>query len=179
MAILINFAAFQFGWFSTVIGAAKGLPWVGPLVIAAVLALHFAQAKRPFQEFSLALLCAAIGTWFDSMLVAVGWVGYSTGQWHSLLAPYWIIAMWMLFATTLNLSLTWLRGRPWLAVAVGALAGPLTYLAGARLGAIEFVNQNAALAALAIGWAILLPALVALGIRFDGFSKRSAEALLR
>lgn len=179
MAMLINFLAFQAGWFSAVIGAANEMPWVGPPVIAAVLALHFYQAERPIAEVSLVLVCAVIGTWFDSMLVALGWVGYPSGQWHTLLAPYWIISMWMLFATTLNLSLKWLRGRPWLAAAVGAIAGPLTYLAGTRLGAIEFVNQDAALAALGIGWAVMLPILVSLGTRFDGFAKRPVEELLR
>lgn len=179
MAIFINFAAFQFGWFSAVIGAANQLPWVGPLVIAAVLALHFYMADRPLQEVSLVLACAVIGTWFDSMLVAFGWVAYPSGQWHAMIAPYWIISMWMLFATTLNISMTWLRGRPWLAAVAGAVAGPLTYMAGTRLGAIELLNQEAALAALGIGWAIMLPALVALGTRFDGFAKRPIEVLLR
>ena len=171
MAILINFAAFQLGWFSAVLGAAKGMPWAGPLVIALVLILHFYQAKRPVEEFGLVLVSAFIGTWFDSMLVAFGWVSYPSGQWHAMLAPYWIIAMWMLFATTLNLSLTWLRGRPWLAAVVGAISGPLTYVAGTKLGAMQFLDQQAALTALAVGWAIMLPALVKLGTRFDGFSQ--------
>ena len=179
MAILINFAAFQIGWFSAVIGAANGLPWIGPAVIAAVLMLHFLRAQRPAEELSLILACAAIGTWFDSMLVALSWVAYPSGQWHAMLAPYWIIAMWMLFATTLNISLKWLRGRTWLAAVVGAIAGPLTYIAGTKLGAMEFLNQEAALTALGIGWAAMLPALVALGTRLDGFVNRSAGVVLR
>ena len=125
------------------------------------------------------LACTVLGTWFDSMLVAFGWVAYSTGQWHPMLAPYWIISMWMLFATTLNLSLKWLRDRTWLAAVVGALAGPLTYVAGARLGAIELTNLEAALAALGAGWALMLPALVALGSRFDGYAPRPVEVLPR
>ena len=65
--------------------------------------------------------------------------------------PYWILAMWALFATTLNASLGWLHGRPALAGALGMLSGPLAYWAGARLGAIELVQPAAALAALALG----------------------------
>lgn len=179
MTVLLNFAVFQLGWFSAVIGAAQGMPWAGPLVIAAALVLHFYQAKRPVEELGLVLASAFIGTWFDSMLVAFGWVSYPSGQWHAMLAPYWIIAMWMLFATTLNLSLKWLRGRTWLAIVVGAVAGPLTYVAGTRLGAMEFLNPEAALTALALGWAIMLPALVRLGVRLDGFEKRPVEAVIR
>ncbi|MEL7185197.1 MAG: DUF2878 domain-containing protein [Pseudomonadota bacterium] len=179
MAIFVNFAAFQLGWFSAVIGAAKGMPWVGPLVIAVALLLHLRRAERPVEELGLALAAAVLGTWFDSALVAMGWVGYSSGQLHAMIAPYWIVAMWVLFATTLNLSLRWLRGRAWLAAIVGAISGPLTYVAGSRLGAMEFLNAEAALIALAIGWAVMLPALVALGTRLDGFSERPVEVALR
>lgn len=179
MSMIINFVAFQLGWFSAVLGAAKGVPWAGPVVIAVVLGVHFYQAKKPSEEVGLVLACALIGTWFDSMLVALNWVSYPAGQWHAMLAPYWIIAMWMLFATTLNLSLRWLRGRPWLAAIVGGITGPLTYVAGTRLGAMEFNNPDAALAALGIGWALMLPALIALGTRLDGFSERPPKESLR
>ncbi len=53
MAMLINFIAFQVGWFSSVIGAAKQMPWLGPLVLLFVLAIHFKQARRPHFEMAL------------------------------------------------------------------------------------------------------------------------------
>ena len=33
--------------------------------------------------------------------------------------------MWMLFATTLNVSMRFLRGRPWMAAVFGLTGGPL------------------------------------------------------
>ena len=52
------------------------------------------------------------------------------------LAPYWIVALWMLFATTLNVTFRWLQPRPALAAALGAVFGPVSYIAGAAVGVI-------------------------------------------
>jgi hypothetical protein len=169
MQLLVNFIAFQFGWFSSVLGAARDMPWLGPAVFMAVLLLHLKQARRPGLELGLVVACGIIGTWFDSVLVASGWVTYPSGQFSPMMAPYWIITMWMLFATTLNRSLGWLRGRLLLATALGGVAGPASYLAGEKLGGIVFVEPMLAISALAVGWAVLMPVLMLLAERLDGF----------
>jgi hypothetical protein len=169
MRTLINFAAFQVGWFASVLGAASDMPWLGPLVFLAVLSLHLTQAQRPDLEIGLVLACGIIGTWFDSLLVATGWVAYPAGQFSSVMAPYWIITMWMLFATTLNISMGWLRGKRVLAAVLGAIAGPASYYAGQRLGGIEFREPVFALLALGVGWAFLMPLVLALAERLNGF----------
>ena len=166
--LLINFLAFQIGWFSSVLGGAHQMPWLGPLAVAVALMLHLRAARRPFDEFLLALCCAFIGALFDSALVAIGWVGYSSGLFNDSLAPYWIITMWILFATTLNVSMRWMRGSPKLAAFFGITGGPTTYLAGKELGGIELINEPAALIALAIGWGVMMPLLVSLSERLDG-----------
>ncbi len=117
-----------------------------------------------------------IGTWFDSLLVAAGWVTYPSGQFSPLMAPYWIITMWMLFATTLNSSMGWLRGRLLLASVLGAISGPASYLAGQKLGGIVFVEFWPAMAALAIGWALVMPVLMVLAERLDGLQFVAAKA---
>ena len=109
------------------------------------------------------------------MLVSSGWVAYTSGLFNDSLAPYWIITMWMLFATTLNVSLRWLRGREALAVVFGLVGGPLTYLAGQKLGGITLVNETAALVALAIGWAVIMPILLRLSAIFDGMAARDTQ----
>jgi hypothetical protein len=168
MHLLINFAAFQIGWFSSVIGGAKQMPWLGPVAVMIAVLLHLAYAPKPKAEFSLILLCGVLGAVFDSVLVAAGWVTYPSGLVADFMAPYWIVAMWMLFATTLNVSLKWLKDRPALAAVMGFVAGPMSYVAGQKLGGMEFTNETAAIAALAIGWALMMPALTLLADRFNG-----------
>jgi hypothetical protein len=84
--------------------------------------------------------------------------------------------MWGLFATILNVSLRWLRGRWLIAALAGSIGGPLAYYGGHRLGALEFGNQSAALIALAIGWAVITPTLMALATRFDGYAPELQES---
>jgi len=178
MLYILNFVFFQVGWFSSVYGGAQQMPWLGPLAVSAALLIHFRAAKRPQKELVLILSCAAIGAAFDSGLVALGWVQYSSGIFSELAAPYWIITMWMLFATTLNVSMRWLRNKEKLAALFGLLGGPITYLAGQKLGGIILVDQIAALLALGIGWAIMMPILLRLSESFDGFAAVPQPATL-
>lgn len=160
MVIAVNFIAFQLAWLGTVLSAAARQPWLGALLIAAVVALHLVRAERPHVEARLVLLCAALGGIFDSVLVMAGWVAYPAGMIATGAAPYWIVAMWALFATTLNYSMAWLKGRDWLAASFGLVGGPLSYLAGEKLGAITLTEPAAAIAALGLGWAVTLPVLM-------------------
>lgn len=176
MQVLVNILGFKLGWLSAVIGAARQMPWLGPAVLLAVLFVHLRQAKRPDLEIGLVVACGIIGAWFDSILAATGWVSYPSGQIDPHIAPYWIIAMWMLFATTLNRSMSWLKGRPTLAAAMGAIAGPLSYYAGSRLGGIEFVSPVAATITLSVGWALIMPVVVLLAERLNGFAATPARA---
>lgn len=171
MFLVINFAAFQIGWLSSVIGGAQQMPWLGPIAVSVALIIHFRAARYPFEEFMLVLSCALIGAGFDSILVACGWVQYSSGIFSSVMAPYWIIAMWMLFATTLNVSMRWLRGKQKLAAFFGLTGGPTTYIAGEKLGGIVLVDPVAALITLGVGWAVMMPILLWLSERFDGMAK--------
>jgi hypothetical protein len=59
--------------------------------------------------------------------------------------------MWIAFATTLNVSMRWLRGRPELALLFGAVGGPLAFYAGERLGAVT-VHRPAGGTGGAVGW---------------------------
>lgn len=56
--------------------------------------------------------------------------------------------------------MAWLQGKNVLAAALGAIAGPLCYEAGVRLGAASWLSPEAqvfALIYLAIVWAIAMP----------------------
>lgn len=168
MLLLINMLIFDIAWFSSVVGGAQAMPWLGPLAVLAALLFHLRAARNRTEEILLILSCAIIGVFFDSVLVATGWVTYKAGMFSDVLAPFWIITMWMLFATTLNVSMRWLRGKMWLAAVFGLVGGPASYLSGQKLGGIVLSNEFAALLALAIGWAIMMPMLMRLSEELDG-----------
>ena len=81
-----------------------------------------------------------------------------------------MIALWAVFATTLNVSLRLLHNRHVVAAVLGAVAAPLAYYAGSRLGAVEFVNVGTALLVIGAGWVVLMPVLVSLAARLDGYA---------
>jgi hypothetical protein len=166
--LLINAVAFQLGWFACVLGGANQLPWLGTLMAVLIVAWHLSQAPRPGREVTLLAAVGALGALWDSLLVAAGWLEYPSGTLLSNTAPHWIVAMWVLFASTLNVSLRWLRGRWMLAMLLGAVAGPLAYYAGAGLGGVVITVPLPAFTALAAGWAAFVPLLIRLSTRLDG-----------
>ncbi len=174
--VITNLVLFQLGWLSCVMGAAQGHPWAGTLVGTAIVAWHIRSAMRPMAEFNLLVQVVLIGAVWDSLLVTLGWIAYPSGTLLAGTAPHWILAMWALFATSLNVSLRWLRGRLQLAALMGAVCGPLSYWAAVRLGAVQFVHPAQVMVALAVGWSLIMPALMLLSQRNDGFSLRGEGA---
>lgn len=168
MNILLNIVAFKIGWIASIAGAASGYPLLGPAVILVAIALHLSKANQPSRELLLITLTGAIGATWDSVMVAAGWLTYPTGTFAAGFAPYWILAMWMLFATTLNVTFRWLQSKTIFASVLGAVFGPISYLAGSKAGAVVINDVTASMVGLAVAWAILLPGLLSLAKRFDG-----------
>ena len=161
--LILNLTAFQAGWLAAVLGAAQGLAWLGPTAAALAIALHLGMAHRPSREVRLLLAAVVVGVILEQVLLLAGYTHYpGDPRW----VPIWMIAFWPLFATTLNVSLAWLKPRRRLAVIAGAVAGPLAYAAGEALGAIRL--EGHALPAIALGWAVALPLLLALASRWNG-----------
>jgi len=175
--MLVNFVLFQLGWFACVLGAAHGMPWAGVAVALVIVAWHLARAPRPRPELTLLVIAAAIGFAWDSALVALGWIEYPNGALFPGTAPVWIVAMWVVFATTLNVSLGWLKRSLPLALLFGAVGGPLAYVAGGKLGGLSFLQQTPALIALALGWALITPLLLRIADRCDGYRITSAATV--
>jgi len=171
MTLAVNIVLFQAACFTSVIGAAHGRVWLGLLAIAVAVAWHLARAPQPLRELGLLAIATAIGLVFETMMLNAGLTRYSSGATLGL-APLWMVAMWMLFATTLNVALRGLRERTWLAALLGAIGGPLAYFGGERLGALQFVDPRAlSLLAIALGWALLAPVLLRVAARLDGYSR--------
>ena len=162
---VINFVAFQLGWFACVLGAAHGYPWLGVLVAIVIVAGNIAWSARPAAEAGFIALALLAGAAWETLLLASGALQYPAGSLLAGFPPPWILALWALFASTLNVSLGWLQGRWLLAAVLGGLSGPASYWAGARLGALNIVDPLMFVSMLAAGWAFLTPALLALARR--------------
>jgi hypothetical protein len=179
MNMLINVIAFKIGWLSSVVGVANDIPLLGPAVIFVAIALHLRLAGYPLNELLLVIMTGMIGAAVDSVMISAGWLSYPSGTLASGFSPYWIVAMWMLFATTFNVSFRWLRSRMLLATAMGAISGPLSYYFGAKFGAVTLNNFSASMVALAIGWGALVPGLLLLAKQLDGVVPQSDPAPVR
>jgi hypothetical protein len=157
---IINVALFQAAWFAAVLGAAKGMLWLGPVAMIPTLAVHLALQENRRGEVKLLLAAGLLGFLFDTAFVAGG---VFTPLQHLLprpLSPPWMVCLWLNFAATLNVSMSWLRGRYLLAALFGAVGGPLAYYSGAKLGATEALPTSTGMMLLAIGWGIMTPLLV-------------------
>src|SRR5512147_876045 len=161
MGRLLNFTMFYLGWFACVMGAGRGQLWLGPFVVAALVLIHLYLAPRPVQEPRLILLTGIFGFAVDTLQASAGLYAFARTSAAPGLCPLWMMALWMIFATTLNASMSWLAGRYRLAAVLGAICGPVSYVAGARLGAIEFpAHAGLSLAVIAVVWACVMPSLL-------------------
>jgi hypothetical protein len=159
--MLLNVITFQIGWFACVLSAANQQVWMGLLISTALLAFHLIRAKQKSGEATLIIIAMLFGLVFDTVPLSLGWLSFNpVAYWPDAISPPWMIALWGLFATTMNFSLRWLKKMPIIAVVLGAISGPASYYFGEKLGALHIVELNAAMIYLGIGWAIALPLLL-------------------
>jgi hypothetical protein len=162
---LVNQLGVNGVWFACVLGAAYGHAWLGSACAFVWIAWTLQRHANWRRELAVVLFAGALGFVADLVLIPVGGLAYA-GQPPGAPGPLWIVALWMAFGTSLNVSLAWLHGRAWLAAILGAISGPLAYLAGRQLGAVVFgPPDREPLLVLSIVWAIALPLLVIVAAR--------------
>jgi hypothetical protein len=168
--LIVNFVTFQIAWFACVLGAANAMPWQAFLFVVIIVLLQLILSKANLKkEITLMILIALIGGVFDQLILNHGLLSYSSHGWSNAMVPIWIIGLWIAFGSTLNVSLKWLRNLPIVAIMFGAIGGPLAYLGAEKLGAVKLLIVPDAMFALAIGWGILMPILLNLSKKFDGY----------
>lgn len=159
MRTILNFTLSQAAWFACVLGAAHGLPWLGPAAVALFLGLCLKLSDKPAAELKLYASAALIGFIFDTGMAAAGFFFPLPHLLPAPWSPLWLIVMWPNLAAMLNVSLAWLKGRYLLASALGAVGGPLAYYGGAKMGAVVVMPGFSDLLAQAAGWAVVTPLL--------------------
>jgi len=124
------------------------LPW---------LVLFLMANRQPTVLLRFLLLATAAGVMLDHLLL---WCGVLVFAHQTYILPFWLWMVWLAFAISLKGYLSWLSDFTRLQMVLGAVAGPLSYWAGAKLGAVSVGFDLAwALGLLALLWAFGLPLL--------------------
>jgi hypothetical protein len=156
----VNYAGFYLGWLACVKSAALGVPWVGVLAAAALLAAHLSLHGDPVREARALAVIGVFGLAVESALGAAGLYRFASG-WEAApwLAPAWIVALWLLLGATFESSLAWCASRPWLAALLGLVGGPLSFAAGEAMGAARLLAPRPeGLVLVGAVWAAAFPA---------------------
>jgi hypothetical protein len=175
---LINYSLFQTGWFACVLGAAAGWPWPAAGAGVMLVLIHLALVRQPGQEARLLAFSLALGLAVDALHIHTGVLIFTGGTLHPALPPGWILVLWLLVATTLHYSLSWLNNRYFIGALLGAVSGALAYWAGVRLGAASFGAELVpSLVQIGLSWAVVMPLLLFIATRTAADSKVSVYRL--
>lgn len=168
--------AYELVWFAAVIGAGHGLAWPGAAAAGLFALWRLAASRCRWIELKLIAVTVALALVLEGLWVTSGLIAYSA-PWPVPNAPAWLMGVWVAFALTIVPLFGYLRGRPKLAVLIGAVGGPLAYAGAARGHALQFSPPAwRGLAALSFGWAIVLPSLTGLAALW---LRRSAPQIAR
>jgi hypothetical protein len=156
----LNALGFQMGWWACVAGVGLGLEIPALLFCSVLIGIHLFFSSLRSTEIKVALIACLAGVVIDSALQYASVINFY-GWALSPLSPFWLWMLWVLFALTLNASLAFLKQAPLILSAMAGLVfGPLTYIAGAKLGAAFFDNTLTHVAILGLTWMLAMPALV-------------------
>ena len=172
MSLMVrNLLLFKVGWIACVMGAAANMTWFGLLAGAVIVLIHLFSSKDFEKELWFLSLTLLVALGWENLLVTSGTLSYAGSEVSFGSAPAWILMLWLVFATTLNVGMQWLRNFWMFPVFVGVIGGPMSFYAGAKLGAVQFADPIAALVMISIGWGLLLPCVVLISKAFDGYQE--------
>ncbi len=159
---LIELLAFQLVWVACALSAASGR--TAPALAACGLFTTgiLLLSERTTALARLSLMCATIGVAVETLLLQLGAIVHVTVWPSAAVAPAWMIGLWIAFGAALPATVRLLGQRAVLnSLPVGAIFGPLAYLAGSRIGALEIAApMPLSLGLIAFVWAAVLPLLV-------------------
>jgi len=140
-------------WLLCVLGGNRLIWLSAPLVVCYTIVLIHNESLS-IRSLAVPFL---LGIGVDAILSGLSVFQFEN---HFGLIPLWLTVLWLSFATTFSLSLKFLASNWKLAAAAGAVAMPLNYLVGEKLGAVQFGPDRLVVGiVLGLIWATLFPAL--------------------
>lgn len=160
---LLCLVFFQAGWFACVLSAAAGNPELGVVSVLAWVCVYVFTTHDYRNELLFIFAALIIGYLFDSALALAGILGFSSQAATAIGEPstYWMLALWINLAAGLRSALDWLSGRFVMAAIFGAVLGPVAYLAGEKMGALQLEKPlYLTIPAIALEWGLAMPLLI-------------------
>ena len=152
---IVNFVLFQLVWIGFVFGAQENFIWLGCLLLGLMLLWQLWPTRRNESDVIVILTSGMCGFVLATAWSASGLIIYDNHWPINQLAPWWIVALWLAFGAAFNHSLAWVQKSPYLAGALAAVGGPVSYLAAERVGAVIIHNPWLTLSAMAVGWFVI------------------------
>ena len=173
---LLNFTLFQLAWFAAIMGGASGYDGLAALPAAVVVMLHLGLNRSLWRgELWLIAAVTLLGLIVETAFIGLGALHYAGSEAGALFPPLWILALWLAFGTLPNGSLHWLKGKMLLQIGLGAVLGPLSYVAGVRLGAATLGEPEwLSIGVIGIGWGLAMPIMFRLAKRLEAGLQSSA-----
>ncbi len=155
--IIVNAVLFQLLWFAAVIGSAKGFVWPYLLFSTLLIVWQLHPSHRHPSDLKVVAVAVVLGLIIDTLFLQFNVFKFADSFPVEGISPLWIILLWVGFALTVNHSMQWLNKHPLLPALAGAIFAPLSYLAGLRLGAVEYhIDPLLVSAFISVPWALAL-----------------------
>lgn len=173
-----NFIAFQLAWFACILGAGNGIPWLGVIAVLVSVLVHLALTQRR-NLFSFLLASALlIGFLFDGSMMLIGVLSFPDHATLITPVPFWMLMMWVNLATTIPISLNWLKKRYALAAVFGFVGGPGAYYTGMKLEAVQLASEVVrSLLLIGLEWSIAMPLLMLVAEKFESVTHKGHTEL--
>ncbi|MFC6440409.1 DUF2878 domain-containing protein [Pseudobowmanella zhangzhouensis] len=133
--VVINALLFQGLWFAAILSG-----WQWALLPLGLMLVHvIVISERPWQVLAPLIPAFLLGGFMDAMLHGFGVFAFEARQLEMQIAglPLFLAIIWLGFLLTLPVSLKRFVTKPRWFVLMCALLAPLSYRAGAALGAVQ------------------------------------------
>ncbi|WP_024931241.1 DUF2878 domain-containing protein [Methylophilus sp. OH31] len=164
--VVFNFVSFQLWWWACILSAKPGLGWAVLLLVIAACCVHL-QWIESWRHALPLLITTLLGCILDQIAYTLGWLSFKHHHTWPAFIPLWMIALWLAFSMTLNVSMRWLQGRIILAAILGGMFGPLAYLGAQQLKVIDLPSSSWSLLWVTVEWAVVMPLLLWIRRRFN------------
>ena len=160
-----NFAWFQGIWWLVILYQNSAV-----IPVLALIGLWLWVSPKRISDIKLMSAVFLLGTVIDALLTLTGLFIFNQSEvlvsfWP---IPIWLSLLWAAFAGTVYHSLTAFNDRMVIASIAGAIFAPLSYIAGAKFGAVELgASMTLSYIYIALVWSVIFPLCFYLSNRFE------------